>query len=132
MAQIGMRNDHKLRELAERFRQPQKSANKSVEMGRWNGHKFVVSRKLIRGFNDLSFTGGSNTDMTLSDEQEFVTRTSGKPMEVTLTVELYTATGCNVRKEALALVEQARAGAKNYFYVGKKKGFLEREQVYHF
>ena len=92
-----------------------------AEMGSWNGHKFVVSPTLIRSFERLSFTGSSNTDTTTSDGQEFVTRKSGKPLEITLTVSLNASTGSNVRSEALAFVAQARDGHKNYLYVGSQK-----------
>ena len=34
-------------------RKTSKSAGKTVEMGRWNGHKFIVSPTLIRSFSDL-------------------------------------------------------------------------------
>lgn len=50
-----------------------------------------------------------------------MSRKHGKPMEVSLSVALNAMTGCDVRTEAMKFVEEARAGKKDYFYVGNKK-----------
>lgn len=92
-----------------------------AEIGSWNGHQFIVSPTLIRGFTNLSISGASNTETSTSAEQDFMTRKSGKPVEITLTVELHACTGCDVRGESLALVKQARSGAKDFLYVGQQK-----------
>lgn len=92
-----------------------------METGRWNNHVFTVSPQVIRGFTGLTIKGNSETEDKKSGDQQYAARKTGKPAEVTLTVGLSALTGCRVREEALALVEDARAGAKNYFYVGGKK-----------
>lgn len=92
-----------------------------AEMGRWNGHVFEVSPKLIRGFTGLTIKGASNTEDKESGGQGYVSRKHGKPMEVSLSVALNAMTGCDVRTEAMKFVEEARAGKKDYFYVGNKK-----------
>lgn len=92
-----------------------------METGRWNGHVFTVSPNLIRGFTGLSITGASETKNKASGGQQYVTKKAGKPAEVNLIVGLNALTGCRVRDEAMALVEDARKGATNYFYVGAKK-----------
>lgn len=92
-----------------------------AEIGSWNGHKFIVSPTLIRGFTGLSITGESNIENKETGGQEYATRKSGKPIEINLTAELHRCTGCDVRSEALALAFQARDGAKGYFYIGASK-----------
>lgn len=91
------------------------------EMGRWNGHKFIVSPKLIYSFNGLQIKGSSEMKEKKDTEQGTVARKGGNPYEVSLTVHLNAYTGCDVRKEALALVSEARAGKNDYFYVANKK-----------
>jgi len=90
-------------------------------IGKWNGHKFLVSPERVHSFNALTISGGSNFDTKTGGKQDFVSRTSGRVVEISLTVELYAVTGCKVRSEAIALVKQARAGKKGYFYLGTKK-----------
>lgn len=92
-----------------------------METGRWNNHVFTVSPQVIRGFTGLTIKGSSETEDKASGGQQRAARKAGKPAEVSLTVGLSALTGCQVREEALALVEDARAGASNYFYVGGKK-----------
>lgn len=92
-----------------------------TETGSWNGHKFIVSPRLIRGFTGLSIKGASETDVKTASSQQYIKRKAGKPMEVTLTVGLNAALGCNVRVEALKFITDARSGASNYLYIGNKK-----------
>ncbi len=94
-----------------------------AEIARWNGHKFEVGSGLIRGFTGLSIKGSSETEDKTSDNQKYVTRKNGKPNEITLTAILNAATGCDVKKEAMDFVDEARAGKKDYFYVATKKLF---------
>lgn len=92
-----------------------------AEIARWNGHKFEVGSGLIRGFTGLSIKGSSETEDKTSDKQKYVSRKNGKPNEITLTAILNAATGCDVQKEAMDFVNEARAGNKDYFYVATKK-----------
>lgn len=92
-----------------------------AEIASWNGHSFTVSPKLIRGFTGLTIKGSSETEDKTSDGQKYVSRKNSNPSEITLTAELNALTGCDVKNEALKFVEEARAGAKNYFYMGGKK-----------
>lgn len=92
-----------------------------AETGSWNGHVFTVLPNLIRGFTGLTIKGASETNTKTSSKQQYLERKAGKPVEVALTVELNAMTGCNVRSEAIAFVNDARDGTKNYFYVNSKK-----------
>lgn len=92
-----------------------------AEIAAWNGHSFVVSPNLIRGFTGLTIKGSSETEDKTSDGQKYVSRKNSNPSEITLTAELNALTGCDVKNEALKFVNEARSGAKNYFYMGGKK-----------
>lgn len=92
-----------------------------AEIASWNGHPFTVSPKLIRGFTGLTIKGSSETEDKTSDGQKYVSRKNSKPSEISLTAELNALTGCDVKNEALKFVDEARSGAKNYFYMGGKK-----------
>ena len=92
-----------------------------AEIASWNGHSFTVSPKLIRGFTGLTIKGSSETEEKSSDGQKYVSRKNSNPSEITLTAELNALTGCDVKNEALKFVDEARSGAKNYFYMGGKK-----------
>lgn len=92
-----------------------------AEIASWNGHSFTVSPKLIRGFTGLTIKGSSETEDKTSDGQKYVSRKNSNPSEITLTAELNALTGCDVKNEALKFVNEARSGAKNYFYMGGKK-----------
>lgn len=91
------------------------------EIGKWNGHSFEISSSVVRGFTGLTVKGGSDTEDKTSSSQKYVSRKNAGLMEVSLTVALNALTGCSVRDEAMAFVEDARSGAKDYFYVGGKK-----------
>lgn len=92
-----------------------------AEIASWNGHSFTVSPKLIRGFTGLTIKGSSETEDKTSDGQKYVSRKNSNPSEITLTAELNALTGCDVKNEAMKFVDEARSGAKNYFYMGGKK-----------
>ena len=92
-----------------------------AEIASWNGHSFTVSPKLIRGFTGLTSKGSSETEDKTSDGPKYVSRKNSNPSEITLTAELNALTGCDVKNEALKFVDEARSGAKNYFYMGGKK-----------
>lgn len=92
-----------------------------AEIGRWNGHKFEVSSSLVRSFTGLQIKGSSETEDKEDGSQKYVSRKKGKPVEVSFTIHLNARLGCDVRSEALKFVSEARAGSKDYFYVGNKK-----------
>lgn len=92
-----------------------------AQIGRWNGHTFEVGPTLIRSFTGLTIKGGSNIDEKNADKNEYVTRKNGKPKEIGLTLSLLARLGCDVRAEAMAFVDEAYKGAKDYFYVGDRK-----------
>ncbi len=92
-----------------------------AEIASWNGHSFTVSPKLIRSFTGLTIKGSSDTEDKTSDGQKYVSRKNSNPYEIALTAELNALTGCDVKAEALKFVEEALAGAKNYFYMDGKK-----------
>ena len=92
-----------------------------AQIGKWNGHKFVVSKKQILSFEGLTIKGASETEDKEKDKQQYVKRKNGKPTEVSLTISLNHTLGCDVRAEAMAFVEEASQGKTDYFYVGGKK-----------
>lgn len=91
------------------------------ETGRWNGHVFVVSASTILSFETLQIKGSSSTKNKKKGKQNVVSRQSGNPTEVTLTIPLYAYTGVDVRQEAMDFISEAISGKKDYFYVGSKK-----------
>ena len=91
------------------------------EVGKWNSHTYVVSPNVIRSFTGLTIKGSSETEDKETGGQKYVSRKSGKPAEISLTVLLSALTGNDVRNEALAFVDEARRGSQGYFYVGGKK-----------
>ena len=91
------------------------------EIGRWNGHKFVLSPTLIRGFTGLQIKGSCELQDKENSAQGAVSRKGANPAELTLTVQLNAFVGCSVRDEAIAFVTEAQAGKSDYFYVGSKK-----------
>ena len=92
-----------------------------AEVGRWNGHIFEVSTDVLRSFSGLSIKAGCETEEKTSGKQKYVVRKAGNAAEVSLTVTLLRAFGCDVRAEVDAFSSDATAGAKDYFYVGNKK-----------
>jgi len=91
------------------------------EIGRWRNYTFEVSPTLILGFTGLTLKGSTETEEKTSDGQKYVSRKAGKPIESTFTIKLTAQTGCKVREDALALVQDATNSEKGYFYVGGKK-----------
>lgn len=92
-----------------------------AEIGRWNGHIFEVGPDVIRGFTGLTIKGSSETKDSTSGKEKYISRKNSKPTEVTITVQLNRSMGCEVRDEAIALVEEAYNGKSDYFYVGDYK-----------
>lgn len=88
-----------------------------AEIALWNNHSFVVSPSLIRGFSDLTIKAGSSTNDKTSSSQTYVTRKNGNAYELSMTVGLSELTGCDVRNEAMTLLEEARTGKSDYFYI---------------
>lgn len=91
------------------------------EMGAWNGHSFTVSPQVIRSFADLSISASSETSDKKEGSQGIVAWKNGNAAEVSFSVTLSALTGCDVRTEALQFIDEARSGAKDYFYVGGQK-----------
>ena len=91
------------------------------EVGRWNGHIFEVSGKLVRSFSGLTIKAGCETEDKTSSKQKYVSRKAGNAAEVSFSVALLRSFGCDVRAEADAFLADAAAGAKDYFYVGDGK-----------
>lgn len=93
------------------------------EIAKWAGHSFTTTPKLIRSFSKLTVKGASSTEDKTASNQTYVSRKAGNAIQVTLTAELYAATGANVYKEAMDFVNEARAGAKGYLYIAGSKAF---------
>lgn len=92
-----------------------------AEIASWNGHSFVVSPTVIRGFTGLTITGSSETEDKTSDGDKYVSRKNGNPSQVSLVAELNALVGCDVRNEAMKFIDDAYAGKMGYFYMGGKK-----------
>lgn len=92
-----------------------------AEIASWNGHSFVVSPTVIRGFTGLTIKGGSETEDKTSGGDKYVSRKNSSPSQVSLTAELNALLGCDVRKEAMKFIDDANAGSKGYFYMAGKK-----------
>ena len=91
-------------------------------IAQWNGHTFEVGSKLIRGFTELSITGGCETTDKNTDKQKYKEHKYGEAPKITLTVQLNALTGVtNVWSEAMQYIDEAAAGATDYFYTGGYK-----------
>lgn len=91
------------------------------EIGRWNRHRFVISADVLRGFNNLNITAGSETEDKESDKQKYVSYKNSKPTQITIDVALSALLGCDVRAEAMGMADDASKGVSDYFYIGKEK-----------
>ncbi len=88
----------------------------------WGNHKFVVEPSVIQSFTDLKIKGHCNTEDKNNESKEFVTRKSGKPTEISLTVQLNALTGVkDVYGEAMLYVQEADEGKTDYLYLGPSK-----------
>ena len=97
------------------------TAKGTVTTGKWHKHNFEVSPHKILTFGDLKMTGSCETKDKKKSGQGYVTKKKGKPTEISLSIELNAFIGADVRKEVDKFLEEARSGAKDYFYVGKSK-----------
>lgn len=89
--------------------------------GRWHGHKFTVSSKKIMSFVDLQLKGSSETEDLIKGSEKFVKYKNAKPKEVSFTIKLNAMMGCDVKKEAQAIIKEAEKGVMDYLYIGRKK-----------
>ena len=92
-----------------------------AEIGRWNGHIFEVSSNVVRGWTGLTVKGTIETTDKTKSKEMYVVRKQSKPTEISLSVHLHASLGCDVRTEAFAFIDEARAGALDYFYIGEEK-----------
>ena len=97
------------------------AAQGAVITGKWHKHNFKVSPNKILTFGDLKMTGSCETKDKKKSGQGYVAKKKGKPTEISVTIELNAYLGASVRKEVDKFVEEARSGAKDYFYIGKNK-----------
>ena len=111
----------KKKKVVKKTEKKKKKNTTTHETGRWGGHKFIVSPKLIYSFSGLQIKGSSEMKEKKDTEQGTVARKGGNPTEVSMTIHLNVYTGCDVRKESKAFVKEARAGKSDYFYVSNKK-----------
>ena len=91
------------------------------EIGRWNRHRFIVSSDVIRSFDNLNITGGSETEDKENNKEKYVSYKNAKPTQITIDVHLSAQLGCNVREEAMGMIDDAQKGISDYFYIGKEK-----------
>ena len=90
-------------------------------VAKWKDHVFEISPTVIRGIDAISIKGASEIEEKQSGSQKYVSRKAGKPFDVSFTVLLNGHMGCDVRKEAMTFVREARKGEKGYLYMGGKK-----------
>ena len=120
-ALAGKLKKKKNKTVKKKDKKKKKKKTTTHEMGRWNGHKFIVSPKLIYSFEGLQIKGSSEMKEKKETEQGTVARKGSNPTEISMTIPLNAFTGCDVRKEALAFIGEAKAGKSDYFYVASKK-----------
>ena len=92
-----------------------------MEMGRWGGRTFTVTSRVMRSFSGLTVKGSSETEDKKENNQSYVSRKSGKPAEISMSVLLHAALNVDVRAEAMAFVADAQAGRCDYLYIGSAK-----------
>lgn len=92
-----------------------------AEIGRWNNHIFEVSPTVMRSFDDLTIVGKADTEEKTAGTQKYLSYKNGGAISVTMTILLSKFLGCDVREEALAFVNEARKGSRDYLYLDGKK-----------
>lgn len=92
-----------------------------AEIGRWNNHIFEVSPTVMRSFDDLTIVGKADTEEKTAGTQKYLSYKNGGAISVTMTILLSKFLGCDVREEALAFVNEARTGCRDYLYLDGKK-----------
>ena len=91
-------------------------------IAQWNGHTFEVGSQLIRGFTDLQVSGGCETTDKNTYKLKYKEHKYGEVPKISLTVHLNALTGVtNVWDEAMQYIDEATAGATDYFYTGGYK-----------
>ena len=100
---------------------PLGQTNVTVETGRWNNHKFIVSAQQIMSFTDISIKGSSATESKDDNKNGFISRKGSNPTELSVSLHLNAQAGVNVRDDAMKWVSEAQHGAYDYFYLGDKK-----------
>ncbi len=94
-----------------------------TRMASFGGHVFLISPTVIRSFDSLAITAGSDTENKTADGENYVTRKNGKAKKVTMNVTLSALLGCDPRSEMEALVHDAETGKTAYLYIGQEKLF---------
>lgn len=83
----------------------------------WNNHRFEISPSVIRGFTGLTVKGSCETTDKTAGQEKYLTFKNTQPAEISLTAHLNAFLGCDVRREAIDFVIEARWGKSDYFYV---------------
>ena len=91
------------------------------EIARWAGHTFEVTPKMVLSLNALAITSGVETDDVETGGQQYVKKKAGRAAEITFEVPLSGYLGVDVRSEAMRLIDEARKGTQDYFYIGGSK-----------
>ena len=92
-----------------------------AEIGRWNGHIFEIDAGRMFSFSDLNITASCATEDKESGKQKYASREAANATDISLTILLHRELGADVRNEAMGFMEDARAGLKDYFYIGNAK-----------
>lgn len=90
-----------------------------MEIGRWNGHIFEVSHKKIKTFSEFNISKEAEIEDKDSGGQKYSLLKSKKPTGVQMTIILNAYLGCDVRDEAMAILDDV--GKKDYMYIGNQK-----------
>lgn len=94
-----------------------------MPLASWHGHIFEVTQKTILSFEDLMFKAGCDTEDKTSGTDKWEALKTSDPVNVSMTVNLRSYFGVDVRKTAEGLMNDARTGEKDYFYLGGTKLF---------
>lgn len=92
-------------------------------IGKWNGHKFEVSKNKILSIKDLQVKSSIETEEKLDDRTKYAAVKNSKPTEVSFTILLHRSLNVDVRAEAKAWLKEANngSGTADYLYIGKSK-----------
>ena len=101
--------------------QGKKSKNKKLVVGRWGGHKFIISPSKIESFRNLTIKGSCEIETKKKKGQKYTTKKTGNAVQITMDIVLNAFVGSKVKTEALKWVREARKGKQSYFYMGKPK-----------
>ncbi|MDD3881885.1 MAG: hypothetical protein PHI27_06500 [Eubacteriales bacterium] len=91
------------------------------QIAKWGDLTFLVTANVIHSFTNFTIKNSCNTETKNCQGQDYLTKKSIKPAEVSFNVPLNAFTGCNVEQSAKNYLYAARAGRCHYIYIGGTK-----------